>query len=83
MIMSASVFLPVSLRILVDPFISGIYAGDIKRLHMASAFPKLKRKGFKKSRMRSFKGGMGKSLKPLINVIKNISKQIQKYLLHL
>ena len=28
---------------LIDPFISGIYAGDIKRLHMASAFPKFKR----------------------------------------
>jgi len=28
---------------LADPFISGIYAGNIKRLHMASTFPKLKR----------------------------------------
>jgi oxygen-dependent protoporphyrinogen oxidase len=44
---------------LVDPFISGVYAGDIKRLHMASAFPKLKRKGPGKTRMRSFKRGMG------------------------
>jgi len=44
---------------LIDPFISGIYAGDIKRLHMASAFPKLRAKGGKKSHMRSFKGGMG------------------------
>ena len=44
---------------IVDPFISGIYAGDIRRLHMASAFPKFKRKGFKRTRMRSFKNGMG------------------------
>jgi len=52
---------------LVDPFISGIYAGDIKRLHMASAFPKLKRKGFKKSRMCSFKEGMGQIIEALYN----------------
>jgi oxygen-dependent protoporphyrinogen oxidase len=45
---------------LIDPFIGGIYAGDIKRLHMASAFPKLK-----KSRMRSFKGGMGQVIEAL------------------
>lgn len=50
---------------IVDPFISGIYAGDIKRLHMASAFPKLKGKGFKRSRMRSFKSGMGQIIKAL------------------
>jgi oxygen-dependent protoporphyrinogen oxidase len=50
---------------LVDPFISGIYAGNIKRLHMASAFPKLKRKGFKRSRMLSFKGGMGQIIEAL------------------
>jgi protoporphyrinogen/coproporphyrinogen III oxidase len=50
---------------LVDPFMRGIYAGDIKRLHMASAFPKLKRKGFRKSRMRSFKGGMGQIIEAL------------------
>ena len=50
---------------LVDPFISGIYAGDIKRLHMASAFPKLKRQGFKKPHMRSFKGGMGQIIESL------------------
>jgi len=50
---------------LVDPFISGIYAGDIKRLHMASAFPKLKYKGFRKTRMRSFKNGMGQIIETL------------------
>jgi oxygen-dependent protoporphyrinogen oxidase len=45
---------------LVDPFISGIYAGDIKRLHMAEAFPKFKRRGSKrKIRMCSFNQGMG------------------------
>ncbi len=43
---------------LVDPFISGIYAGDIKQLHMASAFPKMFG-GKKKPHMRSFKKGMG------------------------
>jgi oxygen-dependent protoporphyrinogen oxidase len=52
-------FSPAVATSLIDPFISGIYAGDIKRLHMASAFPKMKSKGLKKSRMRSFKGGMG------------------------
>ena len=52
---------------LVDPFISGIYAGDIRRLHMASAFPKLKRKGFRPTRMRSFKGGMGQIIEALDN----------------
>lgn len=56
---------------LVDPFISGIYAGNIKRLHMASAFPKLKRKGFKKARMRSFRGGMGEIIEALYNRYKN------------
>jgi protoporphyrinogen/coproporphyrinogen III oxidase len=50
---------------LVDPVISGIYAGDIKRLHMASAFPKLARRGFKKTRMRSFLGGMGQIIETL------------------
>ncbi len=32
---------------------------------MASAFPKLKRKGFKRTRMRSFKGGMGQIIEAL------------------
>ena len=50
---------------LVDPFISGIYAGDIKRLHMASAFPKLGGNGRKKSVMRSFKRGMGQIVEAL------------------
>ena len=50
---------------LIDPFIGGICAGNIKRLHMASAFPKLKHRGFKKVRMRSFKGGMGKIIEVL------------------
>ena len=58
---------------IVDPFISGIYAGDIKRLHMASAFPKLKRKGFKKTQMCSFKAGMGQ-------IIENLDKRYKKYI---
>jgi len=60
-------FSPVIAESLIDPFISGIYAGDIKRLHMAWAFPKLKRKGFKRIRMRSFKGGMGQIIEALDN----------------
>ena len=55
---------------LVDPFISGIYAGDIRRLHI-SAFPKLKGKGFKRSRMCSFKEGMGQIIEALYNRYKN------------
>jgi protoporphyrinogen/coproporphyrinogen III oxidase len=58
---------------LVAPFISGIYAGDIRRLHMASAFPKLKRQGFRKSRMRSFKGGMGQ-------IIESLDKRYQRHI---
>jgi oxygen-dependent protoporphyrinogen oxidase len=58
---------------LVDPFISGIYAGDIKRLHMASAFPKLKRKGFQRSRMRSLKRGMGQ-------IFETLDKRYQKHI---
>ena len=64
-------FSPSIAESLVDPFISGIYAGDIKRLHMASAFPKLKRKGLKKSRMCSFKEGMGQIIEALYNRYKN------------
>ncbi len=60
-------FSPRIAQCLVDPFISGIYAGDIKRLHMGFAFPKVKRKGFKKSRMRSFKRGMGQIIEALDN----------------
>ncbi len=56
-------FSPRIAQTLVDPFISGIYAGDIKRLHMASAFPKFRRK----SRMRSFRGGMGQIIEALDN----------------
>jgi len=56
---------------LVDPFISGIYAGDIKRLHMASAFPKLGRRGLKKIRMRSFLGGMGQIIESLTDRYKS------------
>ncbi|MDE1921186.1 MAG: protoporphyrinogen oxidase [Candidatus Omnitrophica bacterium] len=55
---------------LVDPFISGIYAGDIRRLHM-SAFPKFKGRKFKKSRMCSFKGGMGEIIEALADRYKN------------
>jgi len=61
-------------EILVDPFISGIYAGDIKRLHMVSAFPKFRRKAFKKLRMLSFKGGMGQLIEALD---KRYAKHIQ------
>jgi len=58
-------FSPFIAESLVDPFIGGICAGNIKRLHMASAFPKLKRRGFKKPRMRSFIGGMGQIIEAL------------------
>ncbi len=58
---------------LVDPFISGIYAGNIRRLHMASAFPKFKAKGFKKTRMCSFKGGMGQ-------IIESLDKRYKKHI---
>lgn len=45
---------------LVDPFLTGIYAGDIKKLHMAHAFPKMgTAKGAPKAKMCSFKKGMG------------------------
>jgi oxygen-dependent protoporphyrinogen oxidase len=47
-----------------DPFMTGIYAGDIKRLHMASAFPKMGNKGGK-PRMRSLKKGMGQIITAL------------------
>lgn len=41
---------------LFDPFVTGIFAGDVKRLHMASAFAKKLKPGAK---MHSFKEGMG------------------------
>ncbi|MBF0489025.1 MAG: protoporphyrinogen oxidase [Candidatus Omnitrophica bacterium] len=45
---------------LVDPFLTGIYAGDIKRLHMGAAFPKMGTpKGQPKAKMCSFVNGMG------------------------
>lgn len=44
---------------LADPLMNGIWAGNIKRLHMASAFPRLKGRGLRKSRMLTFKEGMG------------------------
>ncbi len=52
---------------LADPFISGIYAGDVKRLHMASTFPKISgpKKNKHRSRMRSFKEGMGQLIQIL------------------
>jgi len=58
-------FSPSIAESLADPFIRGIWAGDIKRLHMASAFPDLKFKWFKNFRMRSFKGGMGEIIESL------------------
>jgi oxygen-dependent protoporphyrinogen oxidase len=66
-------FSPSIARSLIDPFINGICAGDIKRLHMASAFPKLKPKGFKRSHMRSFKKGMGQ-------IIEALNKRYQKHI---
>lgn len=59
----------------VDPFLTGVYAGDIKRLHM-SAFPKMGTpKGSRKSKtkMCSFKNGMG-------SLIEHLS---QKYAAHI
>jgi len=50
---------------LIDPFIAGIYAGDIKRLHMSAAFPKFKRPGGKKPTLRSFKSGMSTMIEAL------------------
>ncbi len=52
---------------LADPFISGIFAGNIKRLHMQSAFPKLfsKKKGRTKMCMHSFQNGMSQIIKAL------------------
>jgi oxygen-dependent protoporphyrinogen oxidase len=65
-------FSPDIAQLLVDPLISGIYAGDIKRLHL-SAFPKLKRKGFRGLRMLSFKWGMGE-------IIEALDKRYQKHI---
>ncbi len=53
---------------LVDPFLTGIYAGDIQRLHMASVFSKLwaaKGQKKKKTRLCTFKNGMGSFIKHL------------------
>jgi oxygen-dependent protoporphyrinogen oxidase len=50
---------------LVDPLMNGIYAGNIKRLHMASAFPKIDLREGKKPRMHSFKFGMGQMVETL------------------
>ncbi len=52
---------------IADPFISGIYAGNIKRLHMASCFPKFAQMGKtkKKMKMHSFKKGMGQLIEAL------------------
>ena len=66
-------FSPGIAQLLVAPFISGIYAGDIRCLHMASAFPKFKRGRFKKLQMCSFKGGMGQ-------IIEALDKRYKKYI---
>ncbi len=52
---------------LADPFINGIHAGNIKRLHMASCFPKFAQMGKtkKKMKMYSFKKGMGQLMEAL------------------
>ncbi|MDE2222821.1 MAG: protoporphyrinogen oxidase [Candidatus Omnitrophica bacterium] len=63
-------FSPAIAENLVDPFISGVYAGDIERLHCC-AFPKLKGKGFKKSRLHSFKEGMGQIIQAMEERYKN------------
>ena len=53
---------------LFDPFVSGVFAGDIQRLHMASSFPKPFRAGTK---MHSFKQGMGQIIGRLYERYKN------------
>jgi len=62
-------FSPNVAEYLADPFITGIYAGDIKRLHLASVFPKLgkrdKKRGKGQKRMFSFKRGMGQLIETL------------------
>ncbi|MBI3601856.1 MAG: protoporphyrinogen oxidase [Candidatus Omnitrophica bacterium] len=61
-------FGPLVAEHLADPFISGIYAGDSRHLHMASTFPKmfaLKKKKSGRMRMRSFKNGMGQLIQAL------------------
>ncbi len=54
---------------LADPFITGIYAGNIKRLHMASVFPTLGSKAKKPKRIKkcmfSFQKGMGQLIESL------------------
>jgi oxygen-dependent protoporphyrinogen oxidase len=56
---------------LVDPFITGIYAGDVKHLHMGCAFPKFGNKNKKgkkhKAQMRSFKNGMSQLIEALFS----------------
>ncbi len=59
---------------LVDPVISGICAGDIKRLHMDSAFPKFTRKKFSQASLCSFANGMGELIQAFY---KRYSKQIR------
>ncbi|MEI7999511.1 MAG: protoporphyrinogen oxidase [Candidatus Omnitrophota bacterium] len=61
---------------LVDPFLTGIYAGNIKRLNMSCIFPKKSTsKGQKKvkTQLCSFKDGMG-------SFIKHISKQYKPFI---
>jgi oxygen-dependent protoporphyrinogen oxidase len=53
---------------LVDPFLTGVYAGDIKRLHMDSLFPKRQKKS--KARLCSFKNGMGSLIHYLADLYK-------------
>ena len=48
-----------------DPFVSGIFAGDIKRLHMASIFPKKTKKHKGRTQQYSFKQGMGTLIQTL------------------
>ena len=48
----------------VDPFLTGVYAGDIKSLHMQWAFPKMGSKNGK-PKLYSFKNGMGSLIQHL------------------
>ncbi len=49
----------------IDPFLSGVSAGDIKRLHMQWAFPKLGSKKGGQAKLCSFKRGMGSLIQHL------------------
>jgi oxygen-dependent protoporphyrinogen oxidase len=60
-------------EIFIDSFVTGVYAGDIRRLHMASAFPKLKHRVLKRPVMFSLKEGMG-------SIIEALSQRYQSHI---